>query len=280
MAVLDGLYAPQWAGAWTWTRVFWALAALRSWVPRWRGVGDAYGSDDAVFSIPPVRLADTLHLSESTAWGLWGLTVGLAVGVGAGGRWTKLALLGWIVAAWLLLLDEAMNIKAHDRLELWIALALLLGPTGETRLAAKRRSPAARWFLLLVYCALYGSTGWLKLMEEPGWRTGETLAYHLLNVDFAGGPLAVWLSGQRWLVAPLSWWAVGFETLFPFLIWFRRTNPWLLVAGALMHTGISAVMDVGAFWFVALSGYPVLLHPEWGERLAARLPRWAGGLRG
>lgn len=280
MARLDRLYAPVWAGGWRWTRALWALAAVASWAPRARGIGDAYGSDDAVFAIPPVRLADTLRFSIPTAWALWATSLAAALVVARGGRPTKPALLVWITATWLLLFDEALNIKAHDRLELWIALALLLGPTGEADLAQKRRSPAARWFLLVVYCALYGSTGWLKLLEEPDWFTGKTLAYHLLNVDFAGGPLAVWLSAQRWLVAPMGWWAVGFEVLFPILVWFRRTNPWILGAGVLMHAGISAVMDVGPFWFVAMSAYPLLLHPEVGERLARRLPPWLGGLRG
>ena len=41
--------------------------------------------------------------------------------------------------------------------------------------ARARRSPAPRWLLLLVACALYGSTGWLKATMEPAWWTGEAL---------------------------------------------------------------------------------------------------------
>lgn len=278
-AWLDRLFAPTWAGGWTWFRVLWAVGALRSWLPRGAGIEDAYASSDMVFSVGPVHLADHVVLTAPTAWALWTVVVGASLAVAWGGRLTKPAILVWLVAAWTLLFAEALNVKAHDRLQMWSALALLLGPTSETGLADRRRSPAGRWFLVLVYCALYGSTGWLKLLEEPGWRTGETLAYHLLHVQFAGSPLAVWASDQRWLVAPMGWGTVAFEALFPALVWLRRAHPWLLLVGVAMHLGISALMNVGPFLFVALAPYPLLLHPEVAERLAARLPRALGGTR-
>jgi hypothetical protein len=197
--------------------------------------------------------------------------------VALGGRGARLGLLSWAAGSWLMLVDEALNIKAYDRLLAWTAVGLFLGPLGARGLLGARRGPAARWYLLLVYMALYGSTGWLKLLEEPrGWWSGEVLRHHLLHPWFGGREAGVWLSTQPWLLRPMSWWTVAFEALFPLLVLLPRANPWVLLAGAGMHLGIFALLDVGPFSFVALACYPILLHPQAAERLWLRLP---AGLR-
>lgn len=267
MSALDRLFRPQWAGGWAATRGLWAVVALLTWVPRGFNIPDAYAAPDMAFAFPPFYLANHYILTQPTAYGIW---AALLAGCGLvlwGGRLTRPGLLLWGVSAWTLLAAEAINVKAYDRLLTWMALALLFSPAAERGLAQKHRAPTARWFLMLVYCALYGSTGWLKALEEPGWLTGETLAYHLIEPDFGGKPLGVLLSTQRWLVAPMGWWAVITECTFPLLIWFRRTNPWILLALGLMHLGIYTLMNVGTFSWVALAGYPVLLHPELSQRL-------------
>ena len=133
-------------------------------------------------------------------------------------------------------------------------------------------------FLLIAFCAIYGSTGLAKHLHEPSWwYGGEVLAYHLLNFHHGGNALAVWMSGYIWLVWPMALVTVVFELAFPFLIWFRATNPWLLAVGAVFHLGTLALMDVGPFDFVSIAAYPALLHPEvaresW-EKLCGRYSR-------
>ncbi|MES2637960.1 MAG: HTTM domain-containing protein [Myxococcota bacterium] len=269
-SVLDRLYAPVWAGGWTATRLAFGAVSLVFLLLRGRDLADAYAATDMVFANWPLFLANYVRITLPTAWALWGVGIVGLLGVLAGGRWMRPGLLLWVVGDWTLLAAESLNIKAHDRLGLWIALGLFLSPAAERALSTKWRSPASRWYLLIVYAGIYGSTGWLKLMEESSWWTGEVLAFHLLHRHFGGGALAAWVSGQVWLVAPMGWATILFEASFPLLVWSRRLNPWLLALGASFHLGIAALMNVGPFSWVALSAYPVLLHPEVAQRIYER----------
>ncbi|MDP2309988.1 MAG: HTTM domain-containing protein [Pseudomonadota bacterium] len=270
-SVLDRVYAPVWAGGWAATRLVFGAVSLIFLLLRSRDLADAYAAQDMVFANWPFFLADHVRITLPTAWGLWGIGVVGLLGVLAGGRWMRPGLVLWLLGNWTLLAAESLNIKAHDRLGLWIALGLFLSPAGERGLSGKWRSPAARWYLLVVYSGIYGSTGWLKLLEESSWWNGDVLAYHLLHRHFGGGALAAWVSGQVWLVAPMGWATILFETTFPLLVWSRRVNPWLLALGASFHLGIAALMNVGPFSWVALSAYPVLLHPEVTRRAYERV---------
>ncbi len=272
----DRLYAPQWAGSWTATRYLYVLAGLATQLPRLPMIDDAYAPVDMIFSKPPFHLADHLILSPTGGLLVWAAGVAGLLMLAWGGRLARPGLLLWLAASWLLLAAEAFNIKAYDRVITWIGLGLLFGPIGERGLTGKWRSPFGRWVLILFYMALYGSTGWLKAMEGSHWWSGDVLAWHLVDLWFGGSPLGAWLSGQRWLYLPMQWFTVLFEASFPLAILIRRLNPLWLVAGALLHLGIWLTMNVGPFSYVALSAYPVLLHPEVARGLWERFSRRAG----
>lgn len=269
---MDRLFAPTWMGGWTLTRILLGVVLLIDIGRRWPDLADGYAAQDYIFALPPLYLAN--HVVFSLPWiqALWALNILALVGWLVGGRWFKPSALLWFVANFTLLSAEAINTKAHDRLAWWITLVLLFSPAGETRSFGKWRSPAARWGLMILFCALYGSTGWLKALQEPRWWTTGVLQYDLVHPDFAGGPLARWVSGQAWITLPAGWLTVIFECSFPLLVWFRRTNPWVLLLGASFHVGIAVLMNVGKFSYVALAAYPVLLHPEVLRRLL-RLPQ-------
>ena len=212
----------------------------------------------------PEWAGEYVRFTPPTAIALW--FVG-ALGIGMiawGGRLLRPGLLLWFVGAWVLLAEEALNVKAHDRLLLWVALGLFLSPASEPGLVNKWRSPAACGYLLVVFGAIYGSTGLMKLLYGVGWWNGRVMQLHLVHQHHAGGALASWVSGQRWLTTPMGWWTLLFELSFPVLVLFRRTNPWVL-------------MNVGAFSFVSLAAYPVLLHPEEARRTWLALSGWWAG---
>src|SRR2546422_4480839 len=57
-----------------------------------------------------------------------------------------------------------------------------------------------------------------------------------------------------------------YTTLFrsyPFLIWGRRTRPFLLVAAMLLHLGIAVMMGLYLFSFVMAVGHLAFLRHEW-----------------
>jgi hypothetical protein len=273
---LDRLYEPVWAGAWVWVRWMWVVAALWGHVPRVFRVEDAYAVDDMLFTSGPYRLVEWVVFTPPTAYALWALgMIGIAL-VAWGGRLMRPGIAMFLVGAGALLLEEALNIKAHDRLMLFVTLGLLFSPAAERDLQTKWRSPFARYWMLIVYSAIYGSTGLMKLLYEPGWFDGTALQYHLVQQFHAGSHVAAFVSGQRWLTFILCWWTVLFELGFPLLVWFRKTNPWVLALGMGFHVGIFSLMDVGAFGFVSAAAYPVLLHPDVAQALDGWIrTRWA-----
>ncbi len=273
--LLDRIFAPQWAGGWAAARVALALGLLFAHIPRFRFIEDAYAASDMVFSKAPFHLADYIVWTPPTAYGLWGAGIAGALLLLWGGRLAKPGLLLFLITAGLLLVAEAFNIKAYDRVMLWMSIGLLLGPIGERDLVDKERSPVGRYWLLLFYGFLYLSTGyWKAVQDDLMWFTGDVLAYHLVDNWFGGSALGAWISGQRWLYLPMQWFTIVFELAFPFAILWRRTNVAILVMGVLLHLGIWSTMNVGPFSFVALCGYPVLLHPDIARRWWARFSGW------
>jgi hypothetical protein len=141
----DGVFEPVWAGGWEVTRWLWVLTACLAHVGKLRAIPDAYASSDMVFTVGVWHLADYVRFTPPTAYAIW--TVGL-LGIAAaawGGRLLKPGIVVFQLANWALLTEEALNVKAHDRLFLWVSLALLLSPAGERSLFQKWRSPASRY---------------------------------------------------------------------------------------------------------------------------------------
>ncbi len=270
----DRLFTPVWAGGWKITRIVWALAALWAHVPKIRGIEDAFAAPDMVFTTGWYRLADFVTLTPMASRALWAVGVLGLLCVLWGGKLFRVGLVLWFVGAWGLLGYEALDVKAHDRLMTWMSYCLFLSPAGERGLTQKWRSPVARNFLLIVFCSLYMSTGLTKLAHESTWWNGQALAYHLLHQYHAGSPLAAWVSGQTWITLPLGCFTLIAEIAFTFLVFFRRTNPVAIGMVLALHLGIQALMHVSTFSVVAISAYPVLLHPdiarEWWERWQTR----------
>jgi len=267
---LDWFFAPEWAGGWTFTRYMWCFAAFLGHGKRIFGIPGPYANEEILLTSGYFKLVNVVIFSPTTAMMIWaGGVLGILM-VARGGKTFHLGLMLWFVCAWALLAQEALNIKAWDRLTTWIALVLMFSPAYEERLWTKKRSPAARYSLLILFCAIYGSTGWMKFLNEPAWLDGSVLQYHLVHQWHAGNRLAAWVSGHRWLTAPMCWWTLLFECGFPFLVWWKRANPPLLLLGALFHVGLLLMMQVGPFGFVSLAAYPVLMHPEAAKRLFDR----------
>ncbi len=268
--MIERLFSPVWAGGWSGTRVLFVLAALVAHLPRLGQIRDAVQYPDVVLTSGPLRLVEQVALTGGQATGLW--VVGLA-GLAAllwGGRAAKPGLLLWLASSYPMIILTGLSARVPERMFLWVAVGLLLAPIGERGLSQKHRSPAARWYLLLVASALYGSTGWLKATMEPAWWTGEALAYDLVDLHFGLKPVGVWLSGQPALTRALSWGTILIEASFPLLIWWRRSNVWILLAAGCMHLGIELLMTVKALSFLTLAMYPVLLHPDVARRIWLR----------
>jgi len=270
------LWRPRWAGGWEASRLLFALAAASAHLPRRGQIADALTYPEITFVTGFTHVADHALLGPAGAYGLWGLgLVGLA-GLIAGGRAAKPGLALWLACYLALLAAMGLESRVPTRWLVMVSIGLLLGPIGERGLAARWRSPLGRWYFLVIFGAIYGSTGWLKLLAEPAWRDGSSLAYNLVDLEFGCRPLGVWVSDQPALLAVMAWWTILFEALFPLLALLRRTNPWILAAGACMHLGIESMMHVGTLTFTCLAMYPVLLEPDVAQRAWARVSARGG----
>ena len=272
MSRLARWFEPEWAGGWTLCRWTYGLIALGFHLPRMQWRSDAYADHDLLYSRPPLHIPDWWILTPTSAAVLWALGALSLLLIIWGGKLTKPALLVWIISSTILVSHEGLNWKAYDRLHAWVGIAMLLGPTSERHLQTKARSPVGRWMMLLIFCSLYGMTGVTKALQ-PGWWTGETLAYHLVDLHFGHQPLGIWLSGIPVATQAMAVGTIAFESLFPLAIFWRRTNPWLLAIGVLFHLSLTILMNVGPFSIVTLCAYPVLLHPQVAHRLWQRHSR-------
>lgn len=273
-------FRPRWAGGWAAARVAFGVAALDAQLARISDVRHALAVPELVFASGPTRITDTVMWGAGPAWALWALGLVPVVGVLVGGRWAKPGVLGWFGLHAALLGTLGLNVRAPERLIFWIVVGLLLAPIGERALDRKWRGPAPRWYLMVVFSALYGSTGVLKLIAEPAWWSGTALRYDLLDRFHAGGALATWLSAQPELCLVMSRFTVLFEASFPLLIWWPAATPWVLLAGACMHLGIGTLMSVGPLGTMAVAMYPALCDPDRAQAIWARVrPRGSELLR-
>jgi hypothetical protein len=270
---LSAAVQPRTLPGWTATRVGFAAAALGTWGLRGWYVPEAFSTAGIVISTGPFHFADHVMFTPATAWALYAVIIASLLAV-AHGRFARPGIAAFLVCACLLMFEEALGTKAYDRLMFWQAVVLLLFAPGAGD-GARVGSPAARYAMIVVYCGLYGATGWHKILDEPSWWNGRPLAHFLVMDTWGGYPLGVWLSSHPAPLLFASWWTLLFEASFPFLIWWKRTNPWLLLAGVCMHVGILLTLRVNTFSFVSIAAYPILLHPDVDVRaLGDRISAW------
>lgn len=257
---------------WAVSRALFALALLWAQLRRIPAISDALAAGVSLAS-GPARLVDAPALSAPLAWTLWASGLALAGVLLRGGRRSKLALTGFLIAHAGLLLGLGLDVRVPERVMLGGGVALLLGPLAGDR----REAPAARWFLWMWLASLYGSTGLFKALDEPAWWTGDAMRYHLLDRWHAGGPLAAWISGQPLACQALGVGTIVLELALPLLLAWRSTVGAALIVGIALHGGIALVMDVGPLGPLALALYPAAGHPEGVRDVFERLRRRAQG---
>jgi hypothetical protein len=122
-------------------------------------------------------------------------------------------------------------------------------------LAATIGSVAFRLAQLQV-CIIYGYSGLHKL-KSPLWWKGEALWYALggqyARFDFS------WLAHWPSLVAIASFSSVVWEIYFPALVWFKKTRPYVLVGGVLLHLGIALTITIPFFSALMILTYVLFL---------------------
>lgn len=123
--------------------------------------------------------------------------------------------------------------------------------------------------LLLAWA--YFSNGLSKLVYGGlEWMNGYTLQRHILgNAVSWDKPLGLELARHHELAVLLSIGTIVIELFFPLAVFVRRTTPFFLIGGALLHVGIDVTMGAAFYQHVVL--YSVFIDfSKWETRLLSR----------
>jgi hypothetical protein len=230
--------------------------------------GGPYGS--VFFWVSSERGVDVVFVGAAFAL--------IALGVGI---WTRVSAL--LVFAW----HVSYSLRAVPVLHSWDSIlriysfVMLVSPTGRRWSLAHLRRPDPKdgqdvpvYGLRLMQCQLYVlylTTFWLKA-ADPFWRSGQFLAYFSISV-YSRTPSNLFLVENEWLSAIGTYLSLAIEVSVPWLLSFRKTRPWGMLAGFALHFMIGATARLAIFSACMIPPYMAFLDGRDIDWLLARIPR-------
>jgi predicted DCC family thiol-disulfide oxidoreductase YuxK len=111
---------------------------------------------------------------------------------------------------------------------------------------------------------LFFYSGITKIQGEVSdWRNGNAVWLLFSSIDYYNRFLLDLFAFHYWLVPVATYAVVLIEIAFPFLIWQRRTRPYMLAAAILLHIQIGVFMGLFYFSFVMIMGHMSFVRREW-----------------
>jgi predicted DCC family thiol-disulfide oxidoreductase YuxK len=120
-------------------------------------------------------------------------------------------------------------------------------------------------------------TGVSKIKWEA-WRNGDALWLVLSSFDYYNRIYVDILAHHYWIGIVATYATLLIELAFPFLIWQRRTRPYLLAAAIFLHLQFALFLGLIYFSFVMIMGHMSFLDPDWLHRLGAWWKRKIGDM--
>ena len=130
-------------------------------------------------------------------------------------------------------------------------------------------SPWARLATRLIQiqlCVLYTYAGLAKLKGEAWWD-GSAMWMAAANLEYQSNSM-LWLAWLRPVSEFLTHATIIWEVTFWATVWNKRTRPYALLAGAMMHLGIGGFMGMWTFGLVMTFAYHSFTPPQ-------EVRRWA-----
>jgi Vitamin K-dependent gamma-carboxylase len=181
------------------------------------------------------------------------------------------------------------SVFGMDTMMIVLLLYLMIGPSGAAlsvdrllarwwarRQAARSGKPApqlrppepsaaANFALRLIqihFCIIYLGSGLPKL-QGAAWWNGVAMWWTVVNADFAPTHLPSYVALLEFLCHHRLLWELAMsggtaltlavEIGFPFLVWFPRLRPWVIILAVLLHVGIVLVLGLASFSGVMLA---------------------------
>lgn len=120
---------------------------------------------------------------------------------------------------------------------------------------------AARIACIIQVMIVYAVATIYKLGGEQ-WLSG-TAVYYLMHIDHytVRSIQDSVLLKTSWIMKALTYFALAYQLLFPFIIWFKKSRLWFLLVGLLFHLFIGFVMHLWDFALAMIFCYALFL-PE------------------
>jgi len=168
-----------------------------------------------------------------------------------------------------------------DALLRYLLLFLALSPAGAAlSLDSARRGSGKQWEfplrspwalrLVQVQVALMYVVSFTSKLKGPAWRDGTAVSYVLrIGRDQRFAVPSSISTSVTWAHV-FTWSTLAVEASIPLLVWNRRTRPYVLALGALLHLSIDLTLRTGFFSWIVLASYVAFVPPETAERFLLR----------
>ena len=120
-------------------------------------------------------------------------------------------------------------------------------------------------------------TGVSKIKWEE-WRDGDAVWLVFITNDYYNSLILDLFARQYWLSNVVTYATIFIEVAYPFLIWQRRTRPYLLAAAVALHVQFAVFLALIHFSFVMIMGHISFVRPEWLQSLGAWWKRKIGDM--
>jgi predicted DCC family thiol-disulfide oxidoreductase YuxK len=118
----------------------------------------------------------------------------------------------------------------------------------------------------------------VKKLKYEEWWNGDAIWLVLTLNDYYNSVLADLLARHYWLSSVGTYGTILIEIAYPFLIWQRRTRPYLLAAAIFLHLMFALLMQLIFFAAGMIVGHVSFVRPEWLHRLGAWWKRRIGAM--
>jgi len=116
----------------------------------------------------------------------------------------------------------------------------------------------------------------IEKVRGDEWWNGDAIWWAFTTNEFYNDSLLWALAHQYWIVTLATYGTILIEIAYAFLIWPRRTRPYLLVAAVLLHLSFMFLLGLVYFSFIMIAGHMSFLRAEWLARLGVWWKRKIG----
>jgi predicted DCC family thiol-disulfide oxidoreductase YuxK len=118
----------------------------------------------------------------------------------------------------------------------------------------------------------------IEKIRGDDWWDGNAIWLVFSTYEFYNGMPLDLLARQYWLVTVATYGTIFLEIAYAFLIWPRRTRPYLLAAAIFLHLMFMIVMGLVYFSYIMIMGHMSFVRPEWLHRLGEAWKRRTGDM--